>query len=253
MKVMVCLKQVPHQDARLDVNADGTWIQEDNIKFEINSYDTYAVEEALKLKDAGSADEVDGRLDRPGPRHAGAAHGPRHGCRSRDPRQRRGGAPVHGRARYGQDPRRDREGRVRGPRLRRSDGRRRQRLGDPADGRRAARLPERDRRAGDRLLRRRGQGRARARRRRARGRRAAQAVPDRDPVGCEPGPLRVAQGHHAGQEEAGGREDARRPRPRGLAPAPPRTRPRSRRSTCRRRATPPRSCRARRTRSWASS
>ena len=49
MKVMVCLKQVPHQDARLDVNADGTWIQEDNIKFEINSYDTYAVEEALKL------------------------------------------------------------------------------------------------------------------------------------------------------------------------------------------------------------
>ena len=58
MKVMVCLKQVPHQDARLDVNGDGTWIQEDNIKFEINSYDTYAVEEALKLKDAGSADEV---------------------------------------------------------------------------------------------------------------------------------------------------------------------------------------------------
>ena len=24
MKAMVCLKQVPHQDARLDVNADGT-------------------------------------------------------------------------------------------------------------------------------------------------------------------------------------------------------------------------------------
>ena len=24
MKVMVCLKQVPHQDARLDVNSDGT-------------------------------------------------------------------------------------------------------------------------------------------------------------------------------------------------------------------------------------
>ena len=56
MKVMVCLKQVPHQDARLDVNAEGTWIQEDNIKFEINSYDTYAVEEALKLKDAGAKD-----------------------------------------------------------------------------------------------------------------------------------------------------------------------------------------------------
>lgn len=58
MKVMVCLKQVPHQDARLDVKADGAWIQEDNIKFEINSYDTYAVEEALRLKDKTGAEVV---------------------------------------------------------------------------------------------------------------------------------------------------------------------------------------------------
>jgi electron transfer flavoprotein beta subunit len=58
MKVMVCLKQVPHQDARLDVNSEGTWIQEDNIKFEINSYDTYAVEEALRLKDSAGAEVV---------------------------------------------------------------------------------------------------------------------------------------------------------------------------------------------------
>ena len=56
MKIMVCLKQVPHQDARLDVNGDGTWIKEDNIKFEINSYDTYGLEEALRIKDAGTAD-----------------------------------------------------------------------------------------------------------------------------------------------------------------------------------------------------
>jgi electron transfer flavoprotein beta subunit len=58
MKILVCLKQVPHQDARLDVNGDGTWIQEDNIKFEINSYDTYALEEALRTKDAGEAEVV---------------------------------------------------------------------------------------------------------------------------------------------------------------------------------------------------
>ena len=60
MKIMVCLKQVPHQDARLDVRADGAWIQEDNIKFEINSYDTFALEEALRAKDAsgGSAEVV---------------------------------------------------------------------------------------------------------------------------------------------------------------------------------------------------
>jgi len=56
MKIMVCLKQVPHQDARLDIAGDGTWIKEDGIKFEINSYDTYALEEALRIKDAGEAE-----------------------------------------------------------------------------------------------------------------------------------------------------------------------------------------------------
>ena len=58
MKILVTLKQVPHQDARLDVRPDGSWIQEDNIKFEINSYDTYALEEALRVKDATQAEVV---------------------------------------------------------------------------------------------------------------------------------------------------------------------------------------------------
>jgi electron transfer flavoprotein beta subunit len=58
MKIMVCLKQVPHQDARLDVAPDGTWIQQDNLKFEINSYDQYALEEALRIKDATQAEVV---------------------------------------------------------------------------------------------------------------------------------------------------------------------------------------------------
>ena len=58
MKILVCLKQVPHQDARLDIRADGAWIQEDNIKFEINSYDTYALEEALRAKDDDDSTEV---------------------------------------------------------------------------------------------------------------------------------------------------------------------------------------------------
>ena len=58
MKIMVCLKQVPHQDARLDIDGEGTWIKEDNIKFEINSYDTYALEEALQVKDAAEAEVV---------------------------------------------------------------------------------------------------------------------------------------------------------------------------------------------------
>lgn len=58
MKIMVCIKQVPHQDARLDVNSSGDWIQEDNIKFEINQYDQHALEAALAIKDAGEADVI---------------------------------------------------------------------------------------------------------------------------------------------------------------------------------------------------
>jgi len=58
MKVMVCLKQVPHSDAKLDIDGSGTWINESNIKFEINSYDTYALEEALRIKDKAADTEV---------------------------------------------------------------------------------------------------------------------------------------------------------------------------------------------------
>lgn len=58
MKIMVCIKQVPHQDARLDVRSDGTWIQEESIKFEINPYDQNALEAALQIKDAGGGEVV---------------------------------------------------------------------------------------------------------------------------------------------------------------------------------------------------
>ncbi len=58
MKILVCLKQVPHQDARLEVAPGGTWIQDSNIKFDINDYDKYALELALRIKDAGEAEVV---------------------------------------------------------------------------------------------------------------------------------------------------------------------------------------------------
>jgi electron transfer flavoprotein beta subunit len=58
MKIMVCIKQVPHQDARLEINSQGDWIREDNIKFEINQYDQHALEAALAIKDAGDAEVV---------------------------------------------------------------------------------------------------------------------------------------------------------------------------------------------------
>jgi electron transfer flavoprotein beta subunit len=58
MKILVCLKQVPHKDARLEVASGGTWIQDANLKFEINDYDNYALEEALRIKDAKGAEVI---------------------------------------------------------------------------------------------------------------------------------------------------------------------------------------------------
>jgi electron transfer flavoprotein beta subunit len=54
MKILVCLKQVPHRDARLEVA--GAWINEANLKFEINDYDSYGLEAALRIKDANQAE-----------------------------------------------------------------------------------------------------------------------------------------------------------------------------------------------------
>ena len=92
MKILVCLKQVPHKDARLELAADGNWIQDENIKFEINDYDNYALEEALRVKDKDAATEVVVVCHRSGPRAAVAAHRPRHGRGPRRSRSRTTGS-----------------------------------------------------------------------------------------------------------------------------------------------------------------
>jgi electron transfer flavoprotein beta subunit len=58
MKIGVLLKQVPATDTRIRVNAEGTGILTDDIKWEINPYDEFALEEALRIKQAGKATEV---------------------------------------------------------------------------------------------------------------------------------------------------------------------------------------------------
>lgn len=58
MKVGVCIRQVPSTDTRIRVNSAGTGIVTDDIKWETNVYDEYAVEEGLRLKAAGTATEV---------------------------------------------------------------------------------------------------------------------------------------------------------------------------------------------------
>src|SRR6202453_783477 len=50
MKILVCIKQVPQKDAPLKLNGDGTWIRED-VSYEVNEPDAYALEEALRQKE----------------------------------------------------------------------------------------------------------------------------------------------------------------------------------------------------------
>ena len=51
MKIIVAIKQVPVRDSQLRVDSSGHWIQENDLSFEINEPDAYALEEALQLKE----------------------------------------------------------------------------------------------------------------------------------------------------------------------------------------------------------
>lgn len=51
MKIIVAIKQVPVRDSSLHIDAGGHWIDEDDLSYEINEPDAYALEEALQLKE----------------------------------------------------------------------------------------------------------------------------------------------------------------------------------------------------------
>lgn len=51
MKIGVCIKQVPAKDAPLAIGDGGAWIRESDISFETNEPDSFALEEALRLKE----------------------------------------------------------------------------------------------------------------------------------------------------------------------------------------------------------
>src|SRR5205823_992072 len=57
MKILVCMKQVPQKDAPLKLNEAGTWIRED-VSYEVNEPDAYALEEALRQKEKHSGEVV---------------------------------------------------------------------------------------------------------------------------------------------------------------------------------------------------
>ena len=56
MKIITLLKRVPDTEARILINQEGTGIQEEGIKFVINTYDEYAIEEGLLLKEKVGGD-----------------------------------------------------------------------------------------------------------------------------------------------------------------------------------------------------
>lgn len=51
MNIIVCMKQVPDTEAQIRVKPDGSGIVDSDIKFVMNPYDEYGVEEALLLKE----------------------------------------------------------------------------------------------------------------------------------------------------------------------------------------------------------
>lgn len=58
MKVLVAVKRVVDYNVKVRVRADGTGVETDNVKMSMNPFDEIAVEEAVRLKEAGKADEV---------------------------------------------------------------------------------------------------------------------------------------------------------------------------------------------------
>ena len=58
MKIAVCIKRVPDMDVRFRIAADGTSLDETGLKFDLNDFDAWAVEAALRLKEKAGQGEV---------------------------------------------------------------------------------------------------------------------------------------------------------------------------------------------------
>jgi len=58
MKILVGIKRVIDYNVNVQINRDGTGVVTDGVKMSINPFDEIAVEEALRIREAGKADEV---------------------------------------------------------------------------------------------------------------------------------------------------------------------------------------------------
>ena len=58
MKIAVCIKQVPTREWQPRLNDDKTWVRDQDVSYEMNEPDAYALEEALRLREKHSGEVV---------------------------------------------------------------------------------------------------------------------------------------------------------------------------------------------------
>ena len=58
MKIIVAVKQVPVRDSVIHIDSSGKWLEEQDLSFEINEPDGYALEAALLLKEKHGGEVV---------------------------------------------------------------------------------------------------------------------------------------------------------------------------------------------------
>lgn len=58
MKILVPIKRVVDYNVRVRVKSDGAGVETEGVKMSINPFDEIALEEALRIKEAGNAEEV---------------------------------------------------------------------------------------------------------------------------------------------------------------------------------------------------
>src|ERR671912_2241996 len=58
MKIAVCIKQVPTREWQPRLNDDKTWVRDQDVSYEMNEPDAYALEEALSLREKHSGEVV---------------------------------------------------------------------------------------------------------------------------------------------------------------------------------------------------
>ena len=58
MNILVPVKRVVDYNVKIRVRADGSGVELANVKMSMNPFDEIAVEEAIRLKEAGKAEEI---------------------------------------------------------------------------------------------------------------------------------------------------------------------------------------------------